>query len=421
MNKTDGNNMNGKNMDTPNNQEPQDTKEDNTDEFMDDLKQSLRQQVNDTIRSEGMNGYPQADKVDRTEMQADGKPDTDRLKKVLKYVVLPVTLLLLLVAFFTQTNLGQSMIIRVIGNYSYGKLNYEPPETTNENKDTSVTEPGTSDDTDKNTVENKVISNILLIGVETFEGAENTDTMIIASLDSKNNVIKLTSLMRDLYVEIPGYRNNKLNSVYARKGISLLYDTIEQDFGIKMDGYVLVNFDNFEQIVDYLGGVDIELTATEAQYLRNTNYISDPRYRNVVEGVQHMNGNQVLGYCRIRKVSTKTENSDFGRTQRQRIVLQKMFEKLRKKNVIQLGLIMNNILSNIDIKTDISKTDYNHYLQQAVYLEKNAIQTLRIPEDGFYNSERVQIGKYRQDVLVPKSWSDTRSRIRSFIYGSENE
>lgn len=421
MNKTDGNNMNEKNMNTPKNQEPQDTKEDNADEFMDDLKQSLSQQVNDTIRSEGMTGYPQANKVDRTEKQADGKPDTDRLKKVLKYIVLPVTLLLLMVAFFTQTNLGQSMIIRVIGNYSYGKLNYEPPETINENNDTSVTEPGTPDETDKNTVENKVISNILLIGVETFEGAENTDTMIVASLDSKNNVIKLTSLMRDLYVEIPGYRNNKLNSVYARKGISLLYDTIEQDFGIKMDGYVLVNFDNFEQIVDYLGGVDIELTATEAQYLRNTNYISDPRYRNVVEGVQHMNGNQVLGYCRIRKVSTRTENSDFGRTQRQRIVLQKMFEKLRKKNVIQLGLIMNNILSNIDIKTDISKTDYNHYLQQAVYLEKNAIETLRIPEDGFYNSERVQIGKYKQDVLVPKSWSETRSRIRSFIYGSENE
>ena len=212
-----------------------------------------------------------------------------------------------------------------------------------------------------------------------------------------------------------------MNSVYARKGISLLYDTIEQDFGLKMDGYVLVDFDDFEQIVDYLGGVDIELTATEAQYLRNTNYISDPRYRNVVKGVQHMNGNQVLGYCRIRKVSTKTENSDFGRTQRQRIVLQKMFEKLRKKNVIQLGLIMNNILSNIDIKTDISKADYNNYLQQAVNLEKNAIQTLRIPEDGYYNSERVQIGKYKQEVLVPKSWSDTRSRIRNFIYGSENK
>lgn len=408
-------------MDNTNNQKPRENNEDNTNEFMDDLKQSLSQQVNDTIRSEGMADYSHTENAGKAEKQTDGKPNNNRRKKVLKYVVLPVVLLLLLVAFFTQTNLGQSMIIRIIGNYSYGKLNYQPPETVPENTDTPNTVPGTTDDTDKNATEEKYISNILLIGVETFEGAENTDTMIVASLDSKNNVIKLTSLMRDLYVEIPGYRNNKLNSVYARKGISLLYDTIEQDFGIKMDGFVLVNFDNFEQIVDYLGGVDIELTATEAQYLRNTNYISDPRYRNVVEGVQHMNGNQVLGYCRIRKVSTKTENSDFGRTQRQRIVLQKMFEKLRKKNVIQLGLIMNNILSNIDIKTDISKEDYNKYLQQAVYLKKNAIQTLRIPEDGYYNSERVQIGKYKQDVLVPKSWSETRSRIHSFIYGSENE
>ena len=131
-----------------------------------------------------------------------------------------------------------------------------------------------------------------------------------------------------------------------------------------------------------------------------------------------MNGNQVLGYCRIRKVSTRTESSDFGRTQRQRIFLEKIFEKLRKKNVVQLGLIMNNILSNIDIKTDITKSDYNRYLQQAAYLEKNEIKTTRIPKDDSYNSEKVQIGRYKQDVLVPKSWEDTRSMLRDFIYGS---
>ena len=129
-----------------------------------------------------------------------------------------------------------------------------------------------------------------------------------------------------------------------------------------------------------------------------------------------MNGNQVLGYCRIRKVSTTTESSDFGRTQRQRIVLEKIFEKLRKKNVIQLGLLMNNIISNIDVKTDITKSDYNSYLQQAADLKKNEIKTFRIPMDDSYNSVRVQIGRYKQDVLVPKSWEDTRSMLRDFIY-----
>jgi LCP family protein required for cell wall assembly len=350
---------------------------------------------------------------------SDGKKDKRRINKIIKYVVVPVLMLLILAFVLTQTDVGKSLIIRMISDYSYGKLDYENSGEVVGNTDEEIqTTPDSPDKPDKGILKNTHISNILLIGVETFEGAQNTDTMIIASLDSKNNVIKLTSLMRDLYVEIPGYKNNKLNAVYAKDGINLLYDTLETNFGLKMDGYVLVDFNDFEQIIDYLGGIDIELTRKEAQYLRTTNYISNPENRHVEEGVQHMNGNQVLGYCRIRKVSTKTESSDFGRTQRQRIVLEAIFEKLRKKNVLQLGLIMNTIISNIDIKTDITKADYNSYLQQAVYLEKNAIKTFRVPKDGSFNSEKVLIGRYNQDVLVPKSWEDTESMLHDFIYGN---
>ena len=208
-----------------------------------------------------------------------------------------------------------------------------------------------ADDTKTKPEEDKV-SNILLIGMETFEGAKITDTMIIASINSEKNTIKLTSLMRDLYVKIPGHDNAKMNSAYAKGGIDELYDTIETNFGVKMDGYILVDFSDFENVIDYIGGIDVTLTQKEANYLNTTNYISEPAYRNVVAGTQLMNGNQVLGYCRIRKVATETEHDDFGRTQRQRIVLEQIFEKLRSKNVVQLGLLMNKILDNIDIQTD---------------------------------------------------------------------
>ncbi len=386
--------------------EPEDSYDYQTNELLKDVRKSLSEQVKDTLeQQEGT--------------KPDGKKGTGEVKrnaKVLKYVVLPLLLLLCAFVVLFSTDYGKSLIIRMIGNYSYSKLEYVAPD-----RETSNSE-NTDQAEQKNSVEDKTklrkVSNILLLGMETFDGAENTDTMIIASIDSENNVIKLTSLMRDLYVEIPGHSNAKLNSAYAKGGISELYATLEKNFGITMDGYALVDFNDFEQVIDYIGGIDISLTEKEAHYLNSTNYISNPANRNVIAGTQHMNGNQVLGYCRVRKVPTETEHDDFGRTQRQRIVLEKIFEKMKSKNIIQLGIIMNTILSNIDIKTDITKNEYNAYLQQAVNLKKSNIKTLRIPADNDYTNESYA-GRYVKDVLVPKSWENTRTQIHDFIYGTQ--
>ena len=374
-----------------------------THELLKDVSKSLSEQVKDTLEQENTT-MPE-------EEQESG--EKKRAGKVLKYVVLPLILLLSAFVVLINTDYGKSMIIRLIGNYSYSKLEYVAPD-----QETSISESTDhtkQDNQETDITKTKRVSNILLLGMETFDGAENTDTMIIASIDSENNVIKLTSLMRDLYVEIPGHSNAKLNSAYAIGGISELYATIEKNFGITMDGYALVDFNDFEQVIDYIGGIDISLTHKEANYLNSTNYISNPTYRNVVAGTQHMNGNQVLGYCRVRKVPTETEHDDFGRTQRQRIVLEKIFEKMKSKNIIQLGIIMNNILSNIDIKTDITKSEYNAYLQQAADLKKSNIMTLRIPSDNSYTNESYS-GRYVKDVLVPKSWEDTRRQVYDFIY-----
>ena len=220
-------------------------------------------------------------------------------------------------------------------------------------------------------------------------------------------------------MEIPGFSPNKLNSAYAKGDVNLLYQTIQNNFGVHLDGYVLVNFDSFEKIVDLLDGVEVTLTSKEANYLNSTNYISNPAYRNVVEGSQIMNGNQALGYCRVRKVSTGTENNDFGRTQRQRVVLNSIFDRLKSKNIMQLGLFMNDVFDNVDIKTDITQAEFNEYLQEAASLKVKKLEELRIPSDGNYKSEKVRIGKYNQDVLLPTDWDAMRSEVHNFIYGAE--
>ncbi|ABX42918.1 LCP family protein [Lachnoclostridium phytofermentans] len=254
-----------------------------------------------------------------------------------------------------------------------------------------------------------------MIGLEEFDNAKNTDSMIVASINTKDNTLKLLSLMRDLYIDIKGYDKDRLNSVYARGGIPLLYDTIYTNFGVSLDGYLLVNFEAFEQIVDLLGGVNVTLTKNEAEYLNVHNYISNPVYRNVVEGEQLMNGNQVLGYCRTRKVSTGTESNDFGRTQRQRKVLQSIINKLKSKNMISLALKMDEILSAVHITTDITKSDFKEYLTIGMDLALDNIETLRVPLDGKYIDLKIPSGKKYKAVLGIKDLEETKEIIYSFL------
>lgn len=334
------------------------------------------------------------------------------LPKGLKIFAVIFSIIMVLFGFLMFTSPGRKILLNIAGKYIYTHLDYEPGDDV-----APVTGNDAAQPVKQTPKPMKDVVNILLIGVEEIGGASNTDVMIIASMNTKDKSIKLTSLMRDLYVPIQGHDNNKLNSVYARGGINLLYDTIEKNFGVEMDGYALVNFETFEQIVDILDGVEITLTSGEANYLNTTNYISNPAYRNVVAGTQTVNGNQAVGYCRVRKVSTGTENNDFGRTQRQRAVLNAIFKKLKSKNIIELGMIMNEILKNVDIKTDITEKEFNNYLEEAVSLKPSELQNLRIPSDGNYESVKVQIGQYKQDVLQPSDWYATREEIRKFIYG----
>ena len=148
---------------------------------------------------------------------------------------------------------------------------------------------------DDNLTFNKNVINILLVGSDhgAIKGDHGrSDSIMIATVNFKTKELKLTSLMRDMYVEIPGHGHNKLNAAYAFGGVELLYQTIAKNFGIKIDKYCVVDFSTFEKVINKVGGVEISLEEKEAKYLNTTNYISKKKYRNVKVGKQTLNGNQ---------------------------------------------------------------------------------------------------------------------------------
>lgn len=265
----------------------------------------------------------------------------------------------------------------------------------------------------------KGVYNILVLGEEAIgqgAGRGRTDVIIIATINTNTKSLKLTSLMRDTLVKIPGYKENKLNVVYELGGIDLMYKTLAQNFDIHLDGSVLVNFKNFEKIIDELGGLEITLTAAEAKYLRTTNYISNPEYRTVVEGKQLMNGNQVLGYSRIRKRAAITgNNNDYGRTDRHRIILNAIFEKCKSKDKVELAGLMLKFLPMLT--TDIDANGFETLLDAYLQTGATSIEQLRIPANGTF---RDNIKVRGMSVLIPDYEVNT-NMLHDFIFGNKNE
>ena len=263
--------------------------------------------------------------------------------------------------------------------------------------------------------EEEHIVNILLLGEERI-GSGNargrTDLIMIATLDTEQRTVKLTSIMRDILVAIPGHTDDRINSVYGKGGIELLKEVIALNFEIVPDGYMLVDFDSFEKIIDNLDGVTIELSAQEAEYLNTTNYISNPAYRNVVPGLNKMNGNQALGYCRVRHVPTiDNVYSDFGRTSRQRVVLNAIFEKMKTKNLFQLAIVANSCLPLVE--TDLSASQISDYMEKAVESKITNFVQMRIPINGTY-SDATYNGI---PDLIQINYPENIKAMHEFIFG----
>jgi len=263
------------------------------------------------------------------------------------------------------------------------------------------------------------VYNILLLGEEAIGSGTSrgrTDVIVIATMNTNDKSLKLTSLMRDTFVQIPGYKDNKLNTAYEKGGLDLLYQTIALNFDLRLDGCVMANFVNFQTIIDKIGGLNLTLTEGEAKYLNTTNYISNPEYRTVVEGTQLMNGNQILGYCRVRKRATITgNNNDYGRTDRHRIVLNAIFEKCKNKSKADLAAMMLEFLPMI--KTDIDSNSFEILLNSFIDMgmSTSEIQQLRIPADGTFQDNKKVRG---MSVVIPDLVANIEV-LHNFIFGED--
>lgn len=226
------------------------------------------------------------------------------------------------------------------------------------------------------------VINILLIGQDRRPGEtrSRSDSMILCTVNRNDKTIVLTSFMRDLYVQIPGYGNNRINASYAWGGMELLNKTLEQNFGIYIDGNVEVDFEQFTEIVDLLGGVPMELRADEAQYINIDTQSS------LTEGMQQLTGKQALSYSRIRNLDA---DADFSRTNRQRKVLDALFRQVKDAGLVRLLTLLDEVLPMVT--TDMGNGEILGYATKVFPMMSGvSISSQRVPADGAYKGAMIE-------------------------------
>ena len=262
------------------------------------------------------------------------------------------------------------------------------------------------------TVDTSNIKSILLIGQDKQgdQTRQRSDSMILATLDKDQGTISLTSFMRDLYVAIPGYSSTRINAAYAYGGMELLDETLEENFGVQIDGNVEVDFEVFKVLVDKVGGIDLELTQAEADYIcgRDQSVLYPQPLRtdwDLQEGVNHLDGEQALIHARNRSIG----NSDYRRTERQQDVLKAAFAKIKDLNVLEIGGLIKDVLPLVT--TDLSLWDMTGYAMDVMSIGTDEIQSYRIPEDGSYTPQTID----GMQVLVP-NLEQNREYLQQILY-----
>ena len=249
------------------------------------------------------------------------------------------------------------------------------------------------------------VINILLIGQDARPGEKRTrsDVMILCTFNKDTKTLVMTSFLRDLYVRIPGYNSNKMNSAYAFGGMQLLDATMETNFGIHVDGNVEVNFEQFADIIDTLGGVEIELRNDEAQLINSV--VPGSKLRS---GVQRLNGEQALFYSRIRKLDS---DADFSRTNRQRKVLDSLIREFKNADIATLMGLLEQVMPMIT--TDMKPDEIVGYATEIFpLLASCTVVSQRVPIDGAYAGRRID-GK---SVLVA-DMNATREFLQKTLLG----
>lgn len=234
----------------------------------------------------------------------------------------------------------------------------------------------------------KKIKNIALFGIDSADGVGRSDSMMIATIDPVHDKLKITSLMRDSYVNIEGYGYDKLNHAYAFGGPELSIKTINQTFGLNIEEFVAVDFASLPKIIDILGGLELDITDEELEYING--YIDDINSKDGTysphisyAGPQLVDGVQALAYSRIRY----TSGGDYERTQRHRTVLEGLFNKALQVSPAQYPSIITNMLPYV--KTNLGTTNIISLATKIATMGGGSLEQDRFPRDGYGQGQMI--------------------------------
>ncbi|SQI03085.1 LCP family protein [Clostridium perfringens] len=253
---------------------------------------------------------------------------------------------------------------------------------------------------EKKVKEEKHIKNIALFGIDASKGkVGRSDAIMILTLDEEHKVMKLTSIMRDSYVDIPGHGDDKITHAYAFGGPELAMKTLNENFKVNVEDFMAVNFTSLPEIIDKLGGVKINIIPEEIHHIPG---ITSP-------GEQVLNGEQALAYSRIRYAT----GGDYRRTERQRVVLEAVFEKLKLTPTKEYPSLIDEFLPYIE--TNMSSMDMIKLATDVVPLVKGNLETARFPLDSYCDGKMINGIWY----LVYDRQS-TLNQIQEYIYDNKN-
>lgn len=265
--------------------------------------------------------------------------------------------------------------------------------------------------------EDENIISIALFGTDFTENEKYgnlygaSDATMILGIDTKNNKLKLFSLMRDLYLDLPDGSGNKqnLNYTMAYGGPELILKTINYNFNLKVDKFIHVSLRTLPTIIDKLGGIQLDITSDELNYINR--YIKNIDKQNgtstpslTSSGLQTLNGTQAAAYCRIRY----TEGKDFKRTERQRAVLNALFEKFKNTSITDLTSIMKDILPLVS--TNLTNSEIISIATKVLSMGSPTIEQSRFPLDG--KSEMISTDMLHLTTDIDETTKD----IHNFLY-----
>ena len=278
-------------------------------------------------------------------------------------------------------------IIGTVGGvYIYANSLFNKMEKVEINKDNV----GISQDVeDKLSKYDDSITNIALFGIDASDGGVGrSDSIMIATIDTHNKKLKLTSIMRDSYVNIDGRGLDKINHAYAFGKAELAIKTLNENFDLNISEFAAVNFSTLPKIIDKLGGIELDIDSEELKYINE--YIADINRVNNTSvsgietiGLQHVNGTQAMAYCRIRY----TSGGDYKRTERHREVLSKMFEKILLMSPTSYPSLLNEILPMISTSLDASEImDLGN---EVLKIGSTSLEQERFPLDGYCEGKMI--------------------------------